>query len=109
MAHTKWKEPKHAAWLSCAWLLLSFFPYPVVHSAAAPTRYCDRTFVLMPTKDSVQPDEPPCSFIKRRSAAVGCRMLSQPIKVVELAKHFLLDSRSRSRAINQLQRRGFGE
>ena len=53
MAHTKWKEPKHAAWLSCTWLLLSFFPYPVVHSAAAPTRYCDRTFVLMPTKDSV--------------------------------------------------------
>ena len=34
MAHRKWKEfltSKHVAWLTCAWLLLSFFLFPVGH------------------------------------------------------------------------------
>ena len=31
MANRKRKETKHVVWPSCAWVLLSFFPYPVAH------------------------------------------------------------------------------
>ena len=34
--HRKWKQFKqHVAWLRCAWVLLSFFPYPVGHPMSA--------------------------------------------------------------------------